>query len=246
MNTTHPSFAQPVEGATPAWRYLRLERFVYLLTERALYLSRSDLLGDPHEGTIPSPNAANIRTQFCDPDRPDLIIKARKMCKLFTYVNCWHLNHTESEAMWRLYCPSGAGVALKSTYSKLAKSIASRDIYVGLVRYIDYRSQFMPLDNAFNPIMHKRKVYEHEREARIVTLLPSSIESVERDFDEQKCLMENPRGLKVSFEIESALDGIYMSPYASEQQYAAVREAMGRSSISAPLEWSHIADAPNP
>jgi len=148
--------------------------------------------------------------------------------------------------MWRLYCPSGDGVALKSTYSKLSESIASKDIYLGLVRYIDYRSQLMPLDNAFNPIMHKRKVFEHEREARIVTLLPSSIESVERDFDEQKCLTENPRGLKVSFDIEGALDGIYINPYASEQHYAEVREAMETFSISIPLEWSHIADVPNP
>ena len=168
------------------------------------------------------------------------------MQKLFTYVNCWHLNHTESEAMWRLYCPSGAGVALKSTYSKLAESIASKDIYFGLVRYIDYRSQFMPLDNAFNPIMHKRKVFEHEREARIVTLLPSSIGSVERDFDEQKCLTENPRGLKVPFDIEGALDGIYINPYASEQHYAEVKEVMETFSILTLLEWSHIADAPNP
>jgi len=111
MNTTHPSFQQPSDTTMPVWRYLSLAKLISFLSDRALYFARSDLLGDPHEGTITVHNAANIMTQFCDPLQPDLIVKVRKMWRLFTYVSCWHLNNIESEAMWKLYCPSNDGVA---------------------------------------------------------------------------------------------------------------------------------------
>lgn len=246
MNITHPSFSQPLDVTTPVWRYLNMEKFVSLLADKALYFSRSDLLGDPHEGTIPALNAKNIHTQFYDPDKPDLIIKVRKMWKLFTYVNCWHINYAESDAMWRLYCPNKDGVALKSTYAKLAESVDNNDFYLGLVRYIDYRSQLLPLDNAFNPIMHKRKVFEHEREVRAVTMRQNTIRSVERDFDERKCLEENPKGVRVPINIVNMVDCVYVNPYASEQYYKMVKEILDKFSISLPLERSSIADVPNP
>ena len=115
----------------PVWRYLTLAKLISLLSEGAFYFSRADLLGDPHEGTISAQNAANIRTQFCDPGRPNLIVKVRRMWKLFTYVSCLHLNETESEAMWRVYCPTNEGVALKTTYGKLAQSVQSNDFCLG-------------------------------------------------------------------------------------------------------------------
>ena len=244
MNTAHSSFLQPQDTLLPVWRYLSLTKFISLLSNKAFYFSRADLLGDPHEGTIPAENAANIRTQFCDPDRPDLIVKARKMNKLFTYVSCWHLNETESEAMWRLYCPTNEGVALQTTYAKLAQSIQTVDVYLGLVRYIDYRSQFMPLDNAFNPIMHKRKAFEHEREVRAVMWQINSIESIERDFDELECHERNPRGFNVSIDLARTLDAIYVNPYAPDLYYEVVRAVMDKFSVSTSLKRSYLADEP--
>lgn len=224
---------------------MTLAKFISFLSDSALYFSRIDLLGDPHEGTIPAPNAANIRTQFCDPDRPDLIIKARKMLKLFNYVNCWHLNDAESEAMWRIYCPANEGLAIRTSYAKLARSVENNDVYLGLVRYIDYRFQFMPLDNMFNPLLHKRKAFEHEREVRAVMPLPNNITSVEQDFDERRCREENPRGIKVRIDITGTLEAVYVNPYAPEWYYECVRAVFDRFSLPVRLVWSHIADEPN-
>jgi hypothetical protein len=245
LNTSHQSFPQPRDAAIPVWRYLTLAKFISVLTEKALYFSRADLLGDPFEGTIPAQNAINVSTQFCDPTRPDLIIKVRKMWRLFTYVSCWHLNETESEAMWRIHCPTNEGVALKTTYAKLGRSIPSNDFYLGTIRYLDYRSQLMLLDNAFNPVMHKRKAFEHEREARVVKLESVNIQSVEKDFDELACQIQNPRGINVPIDIENTFDAIYVNPYAPTWYYEVVREVLDKFSISVPLEWSHIADTPH-
>ena len=33
--------------------------------------------------------------------------------------SCWHINEGESEAMWRLYGPVGAGIAIESTRERL-------------------------------------------------------------------------------------------------------------------------------
>lgn len=244
MNITHPSFPQPVDITEPVWRYLSLGKLVSFFSDKALYLSRSDLLGDSHEGTIPALNAADIRTQFCDPYRPDLIIKARKMWKLFTYVNCWHINHNESEAMWRLYCPRNDGVAIRSTYANLARSVESDSVFMGRVQYIDYRSELMPLDNMFNPIMHKRRAFEHEREVRVVTHLANNIESVEEGFDEAKCIEQNPRGIKVSVDVHRMVDCLYVNPYAPKWHYESVKALLDKFEISIHLEWSRIADDP--
>ena len=37
-----------------------------------------------------------------------------------TAVNCWHINEHESAAMWDLYLKSNEGIAIQSTYQKLA------------------------------------------------------------------------------------------------------------------------------
>lgn len=245
MITTHSSFPQPTDPSLSVWRYMTLAKLVAFLTDAALYFARSDLLGDPHEGTIPLRNADNVSTQFCDPIRPDVIVKVRKMSKLFSYVSCWHLSESESEAMWRIYCAPQDGIAIRTTYAKLARSVSDPDVYVGLVRYLDYRSQFMPLDNLFNPLMHKRKAFEHEREVRAVMILPSKIESVERDFDELKSRDENPRGINAKIDIAQTIDAIYVNPYAPKWYYDAVRAVLTKFSIDTQLEWSQIADEPH-
>ena len=73
--------------------------------------------------------------------------------------------------MWAQYVPSGHGVAIQSTFDRLA-SVLPRDepyeggflLYLGLVRYLDYTTDTVPEGNAYAPFIYKRKSFEHERE----------------------------------------------------------------------------------
>ena len=87
-----------------------------------------------------------------------------------SYVSCWHMNAGESEAMWRLYCGSSSGVALQTTYERLAASVDDDNVYIGLVRYADYDNDTIPSRTVFDPVMHKRAAFAHEREVRVLAV----------------------------------------------------------------------------
>jgi hypothetical protein len=168
----HPCFPQPDDTSVKVWRYLDLAKFIWLLENRKLYLSRLDLLDDPHEGSTPKLLALLRNQQFSEWGANQLIEQMpsiNKQAREYMYINCWHLGNNESEAVWRLYCPNDSGVAIQTTYQNLIDSIASDSFcYIGLVSYTDYESEIFPPNNAFYPVMHKRISFSHEQEIRLV------------------------------------------------------------------------------
>lgn len=74
--------------------------------------------------------------------------------------------------MWELYVRAGEGIAVQSTFDRLKRAFAFTDqgIYIGKVRYIDYRREkVLPNNSTIAPVFYKRKSFEHERELRCVT-----------------------------------------------------------------------------
>jgi len=84
-------------------------------------------------------------------------------------VSCWHMNEFESAAMWRLYAGGNNAIALQTRFDRLA-SVLPDEFGMGRVRYIDYLTDRIPEGNVFNPIMYKRKSFEHEEEVRAVKM----------------------------------------------------------------------------
>ncbi|KAF5417645.1 MAG: hypothetical protein C5S38_01275 [Candidatus Methanophagaceae archaeon] len=94
-----------------------------------------------------------------------------KDIRRFTIMNCWHINDYESAAMWNLYLKTDEGVAIQSTFKRLTESFlnhAEHDVHIGTVKYIDYETEWLPERYSFNPFLHKRKSFEHERELRAI------------------------------------------------------------------------------
>jgi hypothetical protein len=156
-----PNFSQPEDGRLKVWRYLDLERLLSLLAKAEIAYVRSDVLPDPFEGSLPLalhewsksvaplPNltASELRTAF------------RKQI----FLSCWHLNEHESEAMWRLYCGAERGVAIQTTYEKLAAAVP-HDGFIAKVRYEDYGSYVPDPDERMNmlwPFLIKRPSFAH-------------------------------------------------------------------------------------
>src|SRR5450631_1939536 len=59
MITTHESFPPPPNRQISVWRYMNLSKLVWMLQKKALFFSRSDLMGDPYEGYYPRNITAN-------------------------------------------------------------------------------------------------------------------------------------------------------------------------------------------
>ena len=75
--------------------------------------------------------------------------------KLSMFVNCWHMNEKESMYMWKIYASHHESICVQSTYRKLALLLPD-DAFVGIVKYIDYDTDYIDVTFAVNYIVHKR------------------------------------------------------------------------------------------
>src|SRR5919112_3013990 len=101
--TEHPVFAPPPDPNVKIWRYMDFTKYVSMLDSGGLYFSRSDLLGDPFEGSSSQANIA-LRsdvykelieevTANSDEDIAENMLqqmsKLREWNRQWLYVNSW-------------------------------------------------------------------------------------------------------------------------------------------------------------
>ena len=130
-----------------------------------------------------------------------------------TFLNCWHLGENEPAAMWKLYLKSDEGVAIQSTFRRLADSLSAcveHQVFIGQVEYIDYDKHQVPEGNTFSPFLYKRISFEHERELRaVIQELPVNEKGA---VDWSKPLPAT--GIYVRVDVQELVQGIYVSPGA--------------------------------
>lgn len=205
----HPVFREPSNPNIKIWRYMDFTKYVSLLDAGGLYFSRSDLLGDPFEGSTTHGNLA-LRREFYEDLPPEVgdrmsshLSNALRWSRQWTFISSWHMNEFESAAMWSIYASSNEAIAVQSTYARLHNCLPS-DVYVGEVQYIDYEAKRMPENNMFWPFVHKRKSYEHERELRAIfqdTSPPLGQSNLEK-------------GRLVEVSIDDLVEAVYVAPTA--------------------------------
>ena len=213
----HPVFKHPATSNVPIWRYMDFTKFVSMLEQKALYLCRADLLGDPFEGSIPRQTLEAFREALAQGQTPNEQVtqmlqsqsEFRRGFRKEVYLNCWHASDVESAAMWNLYSKSSEAIAIQSTFGSLFNSIESDEktgaFYLGLVRYIDYEQDHIELNNIFWPFVHKRKSFEHEKEVRIVHSYPAKI-------GEKWADRETPPGIWKPVDLDRLISRIFVSP----------------------------------
>lgn len=204
----HPCFPQPSDSSIKIWRYIDLAKFIWLLENHKLYLSRLDLLRDSHEGAVPL-STIQARNEFYGklaPSIVEVIPEINRKLRTSVYVSCWCQGNDESEAMWRLYCPDNKGVAIQLTYQGLVDSIAHEPLlHIGCVKYIDYEKDWFPEGNTYYPVMHKRIAFSHEREIRLAKLWVDNYHAGNQ-----------PAGISVDWDIERFMEALYIDPYAPD------------------------------
>lgn len=150
MYEQHSAFQTPSNACT-IWRYMSFAKFVWLIAQEKLYFARLDQHDDWWEGLIPK--SWNYENQ--------------KYIRFNAYINCWHMNSSESDSMWKIYGnQNGETVAIKSTVGHLIESFekSSISVYIGK---IDYSERNIQQDNLYFPVTCKRKEFRHEKEMRL-------------------------------------------------------------------------------
>jgi hypothetical protein len=147
----------------------------------------------------------------------DSIFAHARSLRRHLYVNCWHLGENESEAMWRIYCGSDSGLAIKLPYDQLRASLNGPNTHVGTVNYlkfsVDCLQNWDPF--GFTLAMQKRKEFTYEQEARIVLWKGPPNE-------------DGPASIGLPWEPAALIDKIVISPYAGSWYADTVREVVAR------------------
>ena len=218
---------------TKLWRYMSFAKFVALLHQKELVLSPVYMFDDPYEGAGgKEKNIEKFTKALIDYtwDKVSADLKGLKVTnedlqqymteyikaasamgksnRYYTFVNCWHENEVESEAMWKLYTASQPdGIAIQTTYGALKEAINDSEVMIGRVTYANYETAFLPGDSYF---WYKRKSFEHEREVRI--MIEATDEQRKEFADIYK---EKTFALTLPVDLEVLIKNVYVSPYAS-------------------------------
>ena len=204
MYVPHEQILQP-DDDTIVWKYLDLSKFLDLLMCRQLFMSRSDKFEDQYEGTFSEPTFEEIKkiaennAEFLD---------YYKTHRKNVVISSWHINEYESYAMWQIFTKNNEGLAIQSTIGRLKEALEPErgyEQYIGEVKYIDYKKEYIPFDNDFFPFLFKRKSFQYEREVRIVSDLTQHNLSINE-------------GIKANVDISRLIRKIYIHP-KSENWY---------------------------
>jgi hypothetical protein len=238
----HPAFPAPKDREAKIWRYLDFAKFVWMLDQRRLSMPHCTLMEDPFEGTTPQRLIEDLESRAERENNRARLERLRKLAGDFRkgyFVSSWHANDVESEAMWKLFSASTNAVALQTTFARLRDSLPPY-VGVGMVRYIDYRSEALAGADLFQWIMHKRKSFAHEQEVRAVASLHTPDDIGGKEIRAQS----DEFGFYPEIDLEKLIEAVHVHPLAEKWFVELVRRVVERFGISLPVRRSEMAAKP--
>lgn len=147
--------------------------------------------------------------------------------KKFTFVNCWHENEFESEAMWRLYSNYFENaVAIKTSFKNLYISMGKNpSIKIGRVKYLDLNNEYAGVNDAF---WRKRKSFEHEREVRAILIHPGC----------------NDRGKIIKCDLSILIEEIFVSPKSPAWFIKIINDVNNKYGLKVKVSTSQLNEEP--
>lgn len=251
---TPRSYVIPSKEAT-LWRYMDLVKYISLLSKKSLYFTSAALFNDIFEGA--KGNCGNKKKwdehylacfeyivrnpppgNECTLSSAKIKIEAERLLsemnhsgtsqRKWTFINCWHENEYESEAMWNLYSKDITNaIAIKTTYSRLYEAIERNPaIEIGKVNYIDYNTRFVGINECF---WYKRMSFKHENEVRAITLHPQD---------------KDKTGIYVPVDLNILIEEIYISPKSGTWFKELVEDINSKYSFNFTVKKSTIDEQP--
>ena len=233
------------------WHYTTLEAVSAILRERKLRLTRVDRFVDPFEGSMTKqdsddliPLLGGFEQQLDDDTYPlgpvpqqrfqDPHLRRARRLELYkrcTYACCWRYGE-ESEGMWRLYCPNGIGIALKTTVAKLEVAVDADDVVVAPIRYRHYHVGSAFTDD-LDRFLNKRLGFKHEEELRVLRQDQAQIDA-------------HTDRTELPWRPAEVIDEIVISPYASTEYELIAKEVITARDqmLGARVSRSQLSDPP--
>lgn len=240
----------------PIWRYIDLPKLIDILFKRSLWFATANTLGEPYEGSSLRSVEVAIQDFLGSAKNKDQLLNTRSLVNramvVNTAVTCWRGDPDESEAMWKLYCAAGNGLAIKSSVSRLLSAVPNgtlgsnlqRDpvtgavpelnIEFGVVAYVDHHEdapaqahgRLNPVDNFFR----KPASFRHEEEFRgVISDLPFIDGTMQF-----KSVFPNG-GAAVPVDPSILIETVYLHPGAPSWFEDTVKESLRRFDSDCPV-----------
>jgi len=250
----HPSLIKVGPNST-IYRYFELDKFEYLLRDRALFFCRCDKFeNDLFEGSVPKTEVENRPSQikniasYFNHPISDKEVKQKdqglgnvyKKLKKSFVVNCWHINNGESDAMWKLY--TNKGIAIRSTVKNLIVSLkdCKEQIYLSKVSYKNYDIDiFDGKPSLLSPIVHKRKAFAHENDVRLIEQVNEAVKDV--NYWETT---KNHKGKNIACNINKLINKIILCPKSDIDSEENVKSLLNKFGFNYAIEKSKLDDEP--
>ena len=116
--------------------------------------------------------------------------------RYFMFTNCWSISDTENILMWDRYRHQESTIAIKTTMNRIENALNESEypLYIGKIQYRDYETEHITGFQEFTeknlsdpetieelfyqPVLHKQKLYESEKEARLIISYRHITESI--------------------------------------------------------------------
>jgi hypothetical protein len=154
------------------------------------------------------------------------------------FVNCWHVNENESEAMWKLYLQGDQGIVLRSSVQRLINSLAgyAPHVHIGKVKYVDHFTSEVAVNNFFEFALLKRRSLEHERELRAVIW--------GRPLRFQNTITDCDVGINAACCLDTLIEEIRVAPTAKDWFLEIVRSVSQAYRFGFSVQPSYLARPP--
>ncbi len=187
------------------WRYMDLTKFALLINQKKLWFSRSDLLGDDHEGSLPDSYIKIREEKWQHKDSINRLERGSKEGRKDYFISCWTMQNPSSLSMWKIYTTNQTGVAIETTVGGLSNSFAKiphefferYQAKIMAVEYIDFDKEDT-LYNQFDRFIHKQKAYAYEKEVRMLIFSSSTVD-------------KPPIGKELDVDLDVLIKKIYVS-----------------------------------
>lgn len=220
-------------------RYMDFPKFLSILENKRIHMTRADKFEDPLEGYVPDwyidKELFGIE-HFIKDDKAISLLKRRHKERLNklkekTFINCWNEGSEESYALWQIYAKQ-YGVAIKTTVKKLKSYTDGTNAKIYKVKYVDNydnniiypRVDVEDFEINGNFFVCKHSHYKYEKEIRIIAFC------------------ENNENYSIPIvDLNELIDEIYVSPFAQNWFLELVSKLIkGQYNLNVPVTKSKI------
>jgi hypothetical protein len=146
-----------------------------------------------------------------------------------TYVNCWHINNSESSWMWRNYAKSSESIIIQSTLRRLRSCFNGKNdyLFMGCILYIDHETFVSGPKHSLDSFMRKNLFFKNENELRIIFY--SGL------YNNKIC-----HGVHKSVDVITLVKQVICHPHSSDDFIRKVRKLLNDNSLDIKMRRSEI------